>query len=347
MPTKQKIVTEFLRDELWWIVDAYKLPVDDRRRLDHLYAAVRRLPKSELRGIMLNFERDRLKEICRALELDDSGRQKSEIVARLLGVDDPDEEDPPLIVRPTSAPVFNSVPVLHATAQVGGYSAPQPPSTYPTSTPPPGAYSTSSIEPSGSYPPAPGSYATVPTAGYPTTPPGGYPTPPPTASAPSPIPTPRVARPRLFIGSTVESNLVARWVQAELDYEFEVTLWSQSLFTPGDWTWSRLVEMARVEFDFALLVFSGDDVVESRGAPSLVPRDNLLLEYGLFVGALGVDRTFFLYNRDHRPRIASDLAGVTALTYGDRDDGNVRAAVGPACTSLIERRTRLGRLDRT
>lgn len=70
----------------------------------------------------------------------------------------------------------------------------------------------------------------------------------------------------------------------------------------------------------------------------------MLLEYGLFVGAVGPDRTFFLYNRDHPPKIASDLAGVTALTYGDRDDGNLQAAVGPACTGLRRRYAKLGRL---
>jgi predicted nucleotide-binding protein len=65
------------------------------------------------------------------------------------------------------------------------------------------------------------------------------------------------------------------------------------------------------------------------------------------VGTIGPARTFFLYNRDHPPKIGSDLAGVTALTYGDRDDGNQQAAVGPACTRLIERRTKLGRIVRS
>ena len=133
-------------------------------------------------------------------------------------------------------------------------------------------------------------------------------------------------------------------MQAELDHDIQTTVWTQNLFTPGDATWSRLVDMARTQFDFALFVFSGDDTVESRGAATRAPRDNVLLEYGLFVGAVGPDRTFFLFNRDHRPKIASDLAGVTALEYGDRDDGNLQAAVGPACTRLIKQCKKLGRL---
>jgi predicted nucleotide-binding protein len=39
--------------------------------------------------------------------------------------------------------------------------------------------------------------------------------------------------------------------------------------------------MARNRFDFALFVFSGDDAIESRGAATRAPRDNVLLEYGL------------------------------------------------------------------
>ena len=144
-----------------------------------------------------------------------------------------------------------------------------------------------------------------------------------------------MTKPRMFIGSTVEALTIARVVQAELDYEFEITLWNQNQFQPGNATWIELVNAARSNrFDLALLVLGGEDEVTSRGVTSSAPRDNVLLELGLFTGALGADRTFFLYNRDHKPKIATDLAGITALEYGDRSDNNHQAAVGAACTKL-------------
>jgi hypothetical protein len=143
---------------------------------------------------------------------------------------------------------------------------------------------------------------------------------------------------RLFIGSAVERLPIAQAIQQELQYEFSVTIWNQRMFEAGDTTWTRLVEAAHREFDFALFVFGGEDFGRERDTEVMLTRDNVLLEYGLFVGALGAKRTFFLYDRTKKPKIASDLAGVTGLTF-DGNEKNLQVAVGPACTSI---RTRAG-----
>src|SRR5258708_39582357 len=85
MATKQKIVAKFSRYELWQIIDQHELLVEDRRKLEHLHAAARRLSKSALREFLLELDRDRLKELCRALGLDDGGTLKADIVDRLVG----------------------------------------------------------------------------------------------------------------------------------------------------------------------------------------------------------------------------------------------------------------------
>ena len=149
--------------------------------------------------------------------------------------------------------------------------------------------------------------------------------------------------PRMFIGSTAEALNVARAVQQELDHDMEITLWNQNVFEPGNATWLDLVDQARSKkFDFALLVLGAEDQVISRGVTSQSPRDNVLLELGLFAGALGRERTLFLYDRSNRPKIASDLAGIMALQYrGDRSDENLRSAVGPACEEIRKHIKRL------
>lgn len=145
-------------------------------------------------------------------------------------------------------------------------------------------------------------------------------------------------RPSMFIGSTVEALPVARAVQKEMDHELEITIWNQNLLSPGTATWLELVKKARNgTFDLALLVLGGEDLVTSRGATMSAPRDNILLELGIFAGALGTERTFFLYDRTKKPKLASDLSGITALEYtGDRADGNLQAAVGAACDQIRE-----------
>jgi predicted nucleotide-binding protein len=143
----------------------------------------------------------------------------------------------------------------------------------------------------------------------------------------------------MFTGSTVEALKVARAVHAELDHDIEITLWNQNVFEPGNATWLDLITQARSgKYDLALLVLGSEDQITSRGTTSNGPRDNCLLELGLFSGAIGPDRTFFLIDRDNKPKIATDLLGITALSYGgNRSDGNLQSAVGPACEQVRQR----------
>lgn len=140
-------------------------------------------------------------------------------------------------------------------------------------------------------------------------------------------------RPRLFIGSSSEGKQVALCLQLGLHPEVEATLWSQGVFGLSEGTLESLVNKAP-EFDFAALVLTPDDLVEKRKATGRGPRDNVLFELGLFVGQLGRERTFLVYPQDRDLELPSDLAGVTAATYCERGDGNLRAAVGPACTVI-------------
>jgi predicted nucleotide-binding protein len=48
----------------------------------------------------------------------------------------------------------------------------------------------------------------------------------------------------------------------------------------------RLLSAAN-QFDFAILIWAGDDVTESKGLFKVSPRDNVIFECGLFMGAIG------------------------------------------------------------
>jgi pterin-4a-carbinolamine dehydratase len=63
--------------------------------------------------------------------------------------------------------------------------------------------------------------------------------------------------------------------------------------------------------DAAVFLFAEDDKVWYRESEQLQPRDNVLLEYGVFASHLGLQRSVVC--RVNRARAASDLAGVTTL----------------------------------
>ena len=85
MPTKRTILTTLTTRELRTEIDAYELHVDDRRVRVQMIDALARSRRARIDEILLALKRDRLKEMCRTLDLDDGGRQKAEIVARLVG----------------------------------------------------------------------------------------------------------------------------------------------------------------------------------------------------------------------------------------------------------------------
>lgn len=85
MPTKRAILAALTRDELRSNVDCFELNVDDRRIKAQLVDALVRYRRARLDWILQGLPRNRLKDLCRALHLDDVGRKKADLVIRLLG----------------------------------------------------------------------------------------------------------------------------------------------------------------------------------------------------------------------------------------------------------------------
>jgi hypothetical protein len=148
---------------------------------------------------------------------------------------------------------------------------------------------------------------------------------------------------RLFIGSSSEGREVARNLQEELGNQVEVVRWDQGVFEAGGYTLDSLVAVSAA-LDFAVLVATPDDTTVSRGEAMPSARDNIVLEFGLFVGALGRNRTFLLATGELK--LPTDVLGLTRLPFRHRADGNLRAAVNGAALQIEERVRSLGRLQR-
>jgi len=140
-------------------------------------------------------------------------------------------------------------------------------------------------------------------------------------------------RSSVFIGTSSGGLGIAEAIQLNLDQACEVVIWSQGVFGLSEGTLETLVDKAD-KFDFAVLVLTPDDMVQSRGKSEQSPRDNVLLELGLFLGVLGRKRTFVVFNRNAGIKLPTDLAGVTLAGYQQHDSGNLQSSVGAACTMI-------------
>ena len=85
MPTKRAILSEMYVEDLRAYVDHYGLEVDDRRVKTQLVDALVGCEEATIEKILGDWSRDDLKALCRALDIDDSGRRKADIIARLIG----------------------------------------------------------------------------------------------------------------------------------------------------------------------------------------------------------------------------------------------------------------------
>jgi len=105
-------------------------------------------------------------------------------------------------------------------------------------------------------------------------------------------------RPHLFIGSSTESLSVARAIQLGLEHDdVTVKVWTDGVFGVSAFTIEALEDEIR-SADFGVLVLSPDDKVLARGMVEEAPRDNVVFELGICMGALTRTRTFFVYPRD-------------------------------------------------
>ncbi|WP_437914526.1 nucleotide-binding protein [Sorangium sp. So ce302] len=140
-------------------------------------------------------------------------------------------------------------------------------------------------------------------------------------------------KPRVFIGSSSEGLSIAEEIQLGLQYVAGCRLWTQWVCRPSLNVLDELVGRAK-EYDYAIFVLTPDDVVTRRGRVGKVPRGNVILELGLFLGMLGRDRIFMVCNRDAQMDLPSNLEGVTTVSYGICAGNDLSAAMGSACTQL-------------
>ena len=140
---------------------------------------------------------------------------------------------------------------------------------------------------------------------------------------------------RVFIGSSGKNIDIAKAVASVLEEGggTRATVWNENVFNLGRGFLETLLEI-RDQYDFALMIWGSDDTTESKGQSSASPRDNVVFECGLFMGALGRERVFIVHDKE--TKIPSDFAGITLAPYdGARvRDGEVEQALRTACADI-------------
>jgi predicted nucleotide-binding protein len=93
-----------------------------------------------------------------------------------------------------------------------------------------------------------------------------------------------------------------------------------------------------------VLVCRQDDKIlnESRNVNMDAPRDNVILELGMCLGALGRRRTLLVTPRTKALKIPTDLLGITVINYTDAEPEHLTTHIGAICTQIRKVVEKLG-----
>ena len=97
--------------------------------------------------------------------------------------------------------------------------------------------------------------------------------------------------PRIFVASSTEQLKIAYAIQELLEFDGEVTVWTEGTFKASSYTLDDLPTSIQ-SHQFGVFVFVSDDRVTMRGQSWPAVRDNLVFEFGLFIGARGRQNCF-------------------------------------------------------
>ncbi len=121
------------------------------------------------------------------------------------------------------------------------------------------------------------------------------------------------SRPRVFVGSSTEGKPMAERLHALLTEFARPRLWPNAFRLSQNFL-DEILRQAH-ECEFGVFLMPADDMIVKRGMTQAAARDNVLFELGVFLGALGKDRAFFVFCGDNPPELPSDLHGINAGTF--------------------------------
>ena len=137
---------------------------------------------------------------------------------------------------------------------------------------------------------------------------------------------------KMFIGSSSEGLKIAEAIRTNLENQcgdwIDVVIWNGGdIFALNTGTLESLIKESMI-CDYAVLVATNDDKTTSRGKGKKVARDNVILEAGLFLGALGKSRTYLV--ADEEIELPSDFNGTMVIICK-----NETASINDVCNKIV------------
>jgi len=116
---------------------------------------------------------------------------------------------------------------------------------------------------------------------------------------------------RIFIGSSSEQLGTLNEITTLLGPSVECIPWTDA-FGLNKSGLDSLIKQSRLA-DFSILIATKDDLTKQRGETKTKPRDNVIFEFGLFLGAAGPEKCYLI--AEEEAGLPSDLDGITVAKF--------------------------------
>lgn len=153
------------------------------------------------------------------------------------------------------------------------------------------------------------------------------------------------AKQKIFIGSSSVGLPYAESVKSALEKKikndkttkgkYDVDIWN-TVFDDNKTTIEKLEEIIN-KYKYSIFIFSPDDKIKMSGSKHEkdIPRDNVIFEYGLFMGKSGRPNTFPIVPDNWKDlRILSDINGLFLYQYTDNEKKD--SAVGTPVKDIFD-----------
>lgn len=153
---------------------------------------------------------------------------------------------------------------------------------------------------------------------------------------PNPIPI-------LLLACSAEQLGVAQKLQEVLLHEkVIVQVWTDDVFAPTHSSLEDLIAMVG-RADFGVVLMFPDDMTTSREKEAATPRDNVVFELGMLLGALDRERSLIVRPLGATVKYPSDLLGIKPVEFrGDGEASTLGARLGPVVNVIREKVKALG-----
>lgn len=118
----------------------------------------------------------------------------------------------------------------------------------------------------------------------------------------------------IFIGGSKEGLKYGKIIKERFENigTYNCVVWDKDVFQFNQSFLSSLSK-ASIVYDFGIFVASKDDLAVIRDDVYEVPRDNIIFEYGLFLGIMGNNRTYLV--QEDGCKLPTDLLGYTTPRF--------------------------------